>query len=287
MDHRRLDNAHLTSYCERVGLDRLPAPDLAGLGKLQAAHQQRIGFENLDIHLGRGIAIDCEAVFDKLVRRGRGGYCFEKNRLLSDVLASIGILNRPLLARVLLRQPRDGEPPPLTHVCLLAEIAGRPVIADAGFGGSATPPLPLEDGYEAPSPDHARHRLRRIGEAAALPGEWLLERAAAGGDEWQAQYAFSLHPVAPADLAMANHWTSTRADTLFTTAHIVSIALPDGHASLVDRELHVARASDPERRTIKGPTEYARTVRELFRIALSDAEAAALPLFAREPVSAP
>jgi len=289
MDAPGLDPQDLEQYCERVGLSQRPDADLAGLSAVQAAHQQGIGFENLDIRLGRAIAIEGDAVFDKLVRRGRGGYCFEKNRLLGDVLTALGIPNRPLLARPLLRQVSpDGPLPARTHQCLLARIEGRDVVADAGFGGSIMPPMLLEDGYEARAGDGALYRLRRIGEGASSPGEYLLERQGAGPEsEWQRQYALDLQPVAPADLAMANHWTATRPGVRFTSLHIVSIGLPDGHAALTDRELSITRSAATERRLIDEPEDYARTVRELFRIALTDAEAAALPLFARTPVTAP
>ena len=106
------------------------------------------------------------------VTRGRGGYCFEQNRLFADMLAQAGIATRPLLARPRLAIP-PGVTPPRTHVLLLAEIAGEAWLADAGFGGSYVPPLPLVDGASTTTPDGAAHRLRRV----ALPdGEWLLER---------------------------------------------------------------------------------------------------------------
>lgn len=294
MEPFHLANDRLGFYLDRVGLGERPPPDAAGLARIQAAHQQGIGFENLDICLGRAIAIDGETVFEKLVQRGRGGYCFEKNRLFRDVLAALGVPIRPLLARVLLEQARDALPPE-THVCLLARIEGRDWIADAGFGGSTVPPMLLEDRFEARTADGARHRLRRVGETGALPGEWLLERAAPAGAgdgrvadaEWQPQYAFGLRAVAAADLAMANHWTATRAGTRFTSLHVVSIGLPDGFASMIDRELSISRIGTSERRMIEYPEEYAQIAWDLFRIALSEADAAALPLFASDAVSAP
>src|SRR5690606_10235119 len=138
----------LRRYLARIDLAELPPATREGLAILQAAHRTAIAFENLDIMLGRGIAIDADSVFDKLVVRGRGGYCFAHNRLFSDVLSGIGIANRALLARVQLGVPPD-EAPPRTHVCLLATIEGECWLADVGFGGSNVPPLPLVDGAEA------------------------------------------------------------------------------------------------------------------------------------------
>jgi N-hydroxyarylamine O-acetyltransferase len=276
----------LTAYLKRLGLAQAPAADAAGLAAVQRAHRLAIPFENLDIPLGRGIRIDGASVFDKLVMRRRGGYCFEQNRLFADMLAALGIANRPLLARVRLGADGDAHPP-RTHVLLLAEVSGAPWIADGGFGGSYVPPLPLHDGAEAATPDGACHRLRRL--EGGLAGEWLLERAGPPAvtdgrgqphDDWQAQYSFDLGHVAPDDLEQANHWTSTRPDTRFTTLHIASLALEDGFAALTDRQLTVTRGGVTERRELADSVAWRDALREFFTIALPEDELAAMPLWA-------
>ena len=277
----------LDRYFARIGMENRPEATPEGLAVLQAAHRQAIGFENLDIPLGRGIRIDGVSVFDKLVAKERGGYCFEQNRLYADALTALGIANRPLLARVRLGNPM-GITPPRTHVLLLVELDGRQWIADAGFGGSFVPPLPLEDGAEATTADGAGHRLRKTGIAGSLVGEWLLERAgpasatdgrSAPHGDWQPQYTFDLGEVAPDDLEQGNHWTSTRPDTRFTTLRVASIALPEGFAALTDRQMTVYSGGTSETRTIADVADYARTLREVFRIALAEEDAARLGLF--------
>ena len=277
----------LDRYFARIGMENRPEATPEGLAVLQAAHRQAIGFENLDIPLGRGIRIDGVSVFDKLVAKERGGYCFEQNRLYADALTALGIANRPLLARVRLGNPM-GITPPRTHVLLLVELDGRQWIADAGFGGSFVPPLPLEDGAEATTADGAGHRLRKTGIAGSLVGEWLLERAgpasatdgrSAPHGDWQPQYTFDLGEVAPDDLEQGNHWTLTRPDTRFTTLRVASIALPEGFAALTDRQMTVYSGGTSETRTIADVADYARTLREVFRIALAEEDAARLGLF--------
>lgn len=271
----------IEKYLARIGMSSAPACDIDGLDSLQRAHTRSIAFENLDIRLGRGIRIDGESVFEKLVRRRRGGYCFEQNRLFSDVLTTLGVANRPLLARGRLNLPPESIPP-RTHVCLLATVGGEEWLLDAGFGGLYIAPMRLEDGVVTCS----GHRLRQAGEAGSPEGQWWLERAAqpvVGGGEaadWQPQYSFDTFEVAPEDLEQASHWTSTRPDTRFTTGHIASISLPDGFASLNDRQLTVYRADGKDIRQLDDPAAYADVLRNVFKLAVSDGEAAALPLFA-------
>ena len=277
----------LSAYLDRIGMAAPPAATPDGLARLLVAHREAIAFENLDVMLGRGIAIASDHVFAKLVTARRGGYCFEHNRLLADVLGALGLPNRPLLARVRLGPP--GATPPRTHVLLLVELGGEFWIADAGFGGSFLPPLPLREGAGAATGDGARHRLVRRDGSDPLGGEWLLERAgpaeATDGrgqahGAWQAQYSFDLAAVAPDDLEQANHWTATRPGTRFTTLHVVSRVLPGGFAAMTDRQLTVFRAGEgAQTREICGPADYARTLRDVFGLALGDDEVAALPLF--------
>ncbi|MXO65763.1 arylamine N-acetyltransferase family protein [Altericroceibacterium endophyticum] len=279
----------LETYCRRIGLGHVPSSDPVGITRLVEAHRQAIPFENLDILLGRGIAIGSDAVFAKFTGQRRGGYCFEQNRLLSDMLHDMSIANRPLLGRVRLGLGADDPVPVRSHVLLLADIGGREWIVDGGFGGSFLPPIPLTEGSEIPSNDGAAHRLRKQG--GGLNGEWLLERAGpvaatdgrpAPHEGWQAQYTFDLAPVAAADLEQANHWTATRPDTRFTTLQVVSIALPDGFASLTDRIFTRHSDGHSERREIGDAAEYRDVLQTLFKLDLNEQEIRSLPLFRQE-----
>ena len=64
----------LGAYLERIGHTRQAEVSVTGLDALHQAQVHTIAFENFDILLGRGISLDPEALFDKLVRRRRGGY---------------------------------------------------------------------------------------------------------------------------------------------------------------------------------------------------------------------
>ncbi|MXO92080.1 arylamine N-acetyltransferase [Erythrobacter arachoides] len=278
----------LAAYLDRIGLAAAPAPDAAGLLAVQAAHRQHIPFENIDVRLGAPIPTDPGAIADKLVGRRRGGFCFEHNRLLSDRLAAMGFANRLLLARVTFGDPPDL--PPLTHCLLLVTLAdGARMIADAGFGGTYCPPLPLVDGAEATSGDLARHRLRRIGAPGTLPGEWLLERLGPpettdgrgrSHADWEQQYAFDLAEVAPADLMMGSHFASTHPSARHVNCHVASRVLPDGFVSLLDRQFTRYRAGQPmERRAVDDVDDYRDLLAREIGIDLPRDALARLPLW--------
>ena len=266
----------LDAYLARLRLPARPTLDHHGLHALQRAHRLAIPFENLDVFLARPIAIDTASVFAKLVTAGRGGYCFEHNRLFADALAALGLAARPLLARVWLGA---AETPPLTHTLSLVTIDGEEWIADPGFGGSYSPPMPLADGAEATAPDGARFRLARD-EAHG----WMLWRdgnpattdGRGTGAGWRAQYSFTTAPVWDADLAMGSHWASTAAASRFTRTRVVSIVLPHGFASLTDREYRRAVNDAVSAAVIADPRVYRLRLSMMFGIDLDADEIAAV-----------
>lgn len=268
----------LDAYLARIDMPARPTIDAAGVVRLQRQHRLAIPFENLDVLLGRGIAIDSDAVYAKLVAARRGGYCFEHNRLFLDALAALGFDARPVLARVWLGA---AAVPPLTHVLSLVEVDGRAWIADPGFGGSYAPVMPLEVGAEADAPDGASFRLTH-----AEPHGWTLARkgpvATTDGriaeeeDGWQPQYSFTLAPVHDADLAMGNWWSSSHPASRFTRVAIASIVLPHGLATLTDRRYRRSAAGQETEGEIADPRVYRMRLGLLFGIELSAEEAGTL-----------
>lgn len=269
----------LDAYLARIALKTPPRADADGLATLQRAHRLAIPFENLDVILGRGIRIDSESVFAKLVTARRGGYCFEHNRLFLDALAAVGFAARPLLARVWLGAT---ETPALLHALSLVTIAGEDWIADAGFGGSYSPIIRLADAAEAYAPDGARFRLVRD----ATHG-WMLSRdghpattdGRGTGPGFQPQYSFTLARVWDADLAISNRWTSTAPESRFTQLRLVNMVLPSGLASLTDRLYRRRAGNDETVAELTDPRVYRMRLGMMFGIELSAEEVAALGLF--------
>ena len=279
----------LDDYLARIGLSQRPEASPEGLAELQRAHRMAIGFENFDVMLGRPIRLDLASVWAKLGSR-RGGYCFEHNALFGAMLGELGLPNRPLLARVWLGlgDPADlASAPPRTHTLRLVRVGHDTWLADAGFGGSYVPPLPLVDGACAETADGARHRLVRRAAADDPLGEWLIERLGpasatdgrtVGSEGWAAQYSFGLAQVAPLDLELGSWWASTRPDTRFTVACRASIVLADGFAALNGARLSVHAGGRSDVTELTCADQLRTTLAELFRIELSADEVARLPL---------
>ena len=227
------------------------------LSALHLAHATAIPFEDLDIHLGRGIDLAPESVFRKLVVDRRGGYCFEQNGLFLAALRAIGFDVRPLAARVLFG---PAVPRPRTHMLLLVTVGGRRFLADVGFGThNLLGALPFEVG--TPHEIHGE-RFRIV---AAEGGQLDLEVEL---DRWTTLYRFDLAEQLPIDFEMASWFTSTHPKSMFVTTRIVSRPEIGRRLVLIDDELRIRRGAAVETRAIRTVDEYREVLRDTFGIEL-------------------
>lgn len=189
---------HIQNYLSRIGLKDKPFPTLDCLHLLQDAHMRHVPFENLDVLLGRPLDLSPDALFEKVVSGGRGGYCFELNTLYGALLSEVGFDPVPMLARVWLRDPV--ETPPRTHLVNRVSIEGHYWISDVGFGGrAARVPLKIEDGYEV---DDGDGRIRIIKDTEF---GYRISRFQDGA--WSDQYTVETEAAHMADILSGNHWT--------------------------------------------------------------------------------
>ncbi len=128
----------VSAYLEWIGFGGTPAVDLETLAQLQRLHMTAVPFENLDITKGIHVTTDAASSVDKIVRDGRGGWCFEVNGAFAMLLESIGFRVTLLGAAVLL----DGPSRTIEHLTLEV-LVDEPYLVDVGFGESFIRPLAL------------------------------------------------------------------------------------------------------------------------------------------------
>ena len=100
MSEGESEHLDLPAYLRRIEYAGERKASRAVLEALHQAHVTHIPFENLDILLGRAIALDLDSLQAKLVAGRRGGYCFEQNLLFAAVLRAFGFTVTQLAARV-------------------------------------------------------------------------------------------------------------------------------------------------------------------------------------------
>jgi len=205
----------LQAYFDRIGFTGVARPDLATLRALHRGHALGISYENLDVQLARPTTPDPQAAFDKIVRRGRGGWCYEMNGVLGAALDAVGFKVTRLAGGVM-RELR-GDEAIGNHLVLLVDLDGEPWIADVGFGDGPREPYPLREGAFAC--DGYDFRLERI-----EGGWWRLHNHAGGGAP---NFDFTLDPADPALLAAKCHELQTSPASVFVMTAIAQRHTPD------------------------------------------------------------
>ena len=115
-----MDHETVVAYLDRVGVTAPAVSDVADLRTLHRAHQLTVPFENLSIHLAEPISLDEPDLIDKIVRRRRGGFCYELNGAFALLLEALGAQVSRVGARV---YGEAGLSPPLDHLALIVRPA--------------------------------------------------------------------------------------------------------------------------------------------------------------------
>jgi N-hydroxyarylamine O-acetyltransferase len=253
------DDFDLDAYFARIGYGGPASVSLETLTALHVAHVAAIPFESLDPLIGRAVKLDLDSLQAKMVRRRRGGYCFEQNHLFRGALEAIGFRVDGLAARVAWMSPPGAPLGPRLHMLLKVDIAGTAYLADVGFGAHLQDaPLRLEVGPEQPT-GVARYRLAREGELLAL------EVHQAG--DWRRPYVFDLTPQQPSDYVAPNWYASTSPDFLFTSLLVAERLTPEARYNLVDTRLTERRIDGTtSERTLENAAEFATALDEVFGI---------------------
>jgi N-hydroxyarylamine O-acetyltransferase len=253
----------LDAYLKRIGYDGERTPTIGTLRDVQLRHAESIAFENLNPLTGWPIHLDIESLQQKMVRGGRGGYCFEQNLLLKHALEAMGFRITGLAARVLWNAP-EGVIPPRSHMLLLVDLDGIRYVVDVGFGGvTLTGPLRLEVDIEQTTP-HEPFRLVRADDE-------FIEQVRIGG-HWVSLYRFNLSEQVLPDYEMANWYLSTHPASRFVTGLLAARPAPDCRYALLNNQLTVHyRHGGKDRRKITSLDDMRKTLERDFQIALPNA----------------
>lgn len=251
---------NLEAYLARIDFHSASKPEESTLSALQYAHMLSVPFENLDIHLGRKIVLDEARVFDKVVERRRGGFCYELNSLFASLLTQLGFRVTLVAAQVFQDDGTVG--PPFDHLALLVTLDHEQYLVDVGFGNSSTIPLRLSERGEQAS----GHGVYQI--CADANGYTLMKKAASSAHPIQPLYRFSTTPrqLAEFDEMCTYHQTSERSH--FTKKEICSRATPSGRITISGTQLIETTGESRQVTELPTPEDRQRALMQHFGIRL-------------------
>jgi len=248
-----LSPSDLKRYLERIQYAGPRSRTAATLRALHVAHLQNVPFENLSVRRGEPIVLEEKRLFEKVVSRRRGGFCYELNGAFAALLEALGFQVSRLAGRV---GPTGID---FDHMAVRVEL-DEPWLADVGFGDCFVEPLRLNAREPQAGGDGRRYRLE------ATAGGLLLTRE--HGAAWERQYELGLNPwPLPAFEGGCRHH-ATSPDSPFTRKTIVSRATEHGRVTLSERKLLITERGVRTETELQDDAAFTQALRGHFGIAL-------------------
>jgi len=240
------------AYLRRIGLEGEEIKtDLAGLDRLIHAQLTHVPFDDMDVWGGgKCPELGVDALFDKIVLRRRGGYCFELNSLFNALLRSLGFESYMVIVHIMSGKTEIGPP---SHCAIVCVIGGEKYFCDVGYGG-AVPDGGLHfDGEE------------RFGFAMGQQGVYRRMFS----ERYGVEMLFKDVPIDPVELVPLNYYISQNPGSTFRDQLHINLRLDNGSASIVDHEFKLRRGEERVEKYIDLP-ELPGILEEYFGIPRQD-----------------
>lgn len=272
--YETLSKEQMKAYFERLGItaacDVFPAPSLELLNQLIEAHQKKIPFEDLEVYLQRlPLSLEVQDLYEKIIERKRGGYCFELNGLFISLLRSLGFDAWSCICRVI--RGRDFIKP-VSHRGNIVKIEDKLYFCDVGFGGPMScHAVLLENGLH-----------QKIGEEEFWPvdeenGWWSLMRYKKGSqDDYDAEketgeqleLMFQSVLADPVDFIPLNLFLTNNPESLFRSTYIANLRTDSGYKNIQDMVFTVKKDGVVTRTELADEEERTAILKEHFGIVL-------------------
>jgi N-hydroxyarylamine O-acetyltransferase len=249
-------------YLDRIGYRGVLEPRVVVLRDLHKAHLETVPFENLDVLRHVPILLDPSSLFDKIVTRKRGGFCYELNGLFAVLLLRLGFHVTYLNAVGVNDQGQFLHE--FDHLALRVECQDEPGsrwLVDVGWGDSFVEPLRLDERAE----QIQGLRGYRIDHDQQVYYLWQHNY----DGSWECQYRFDLQPRAfPLDYESMCLFHQTSPDSPFPNRRLCTLALPDGRVTLTDHHLILTRHGLRSEEEVQGEDQAREILLEKFNLVL-------------------
>lgn len=246
------------AYLKRIGESKKPC-SLEALDSLILSHQKSVPFENLDQYYNKTASSSIEKLFDKIVTRNRGGYCFEQNALFVSLLQSLGYKAYSSDARVI-RGKDITAPILILHRVNLVEFEDGLYFCDVGYGG----PMPsfaikVEDGSSRTCNGETFYIKKADGPW------WIIGRITSEGLN-EDIIMFRTQKVENCDFFVLNYYASSNPLSVFTNLRLLNRRTDDGNVSITNDSFTITSGGKSESITITDDAHFLALAKEYFGI---------------------
>lgn len=220
---------------------------LEDITKLIKAHLRTFPFSSLKVLLKEEIPLNLTNIYENIVVKKRGGYCFEHNKLMYEVLKELGFSVRHCLARVI---NNTDNIPPQTHRFTLLTFEDESYLIDVGIG-FRTPSVPVKFGNE-PTISHLGIEYKIIEFEDKTFSMQLFEK----GNPFNAT-KFDLNNCYEADFEMGHFYSYKNPNAVFVNNFVVSLIQEDVIYSIVNNKYLKIYKNKAEELEIKNSEQLA------------------------------
>ncbi|PYI55747.1 arylamine N-acetyltransferase family protein [Paenibacillus flagellatus] len=258
-DNRQSPHPDVRAYLDRIGYDGPLDGSAETLARLQECHLHTVPYENFDILKRIPLSLEIPNLHDKIVRRRRGGYCFELNALFGWLLRGLGYDVTDLMARFWRDEPNP--PPKRRHQVLRVAVGDDVYLVDVGVGGIVPRrPVAMVELQEQQQGDE-RYRLERD----PFFG-WVLCEFKHG--EWSRIYSFTEEPQLPRDYLMATYWCENAPESIFVANPMAAIRTKEGRNTIAGNEFRLFKSDGVQTFVPQTDEQFREALRTHFGIVL-------------------
>ena len=220
---------NIDKYLARINYEGDLIPNLSTLRVLQKSHLLHLPFENLDIHSNTPIELNIDRIYEKLITKHRGGFCYELNGLFYELLKAIGYEVKRISGRVYTEKKGYGRE--YDHLAIIATVGKNDYLVDVGFGEFSFSPLILAL-YVQQEDERGLFMLDRYDQ------EYLRINKMENGN-WRSQYIFKNIPRAYLEFQEMCSYHQTSPQSSFTQKKTISIPTQTGRITCSGNTLKI------------------------------------------------
>jgi len=243
----------VAEYLERIHYQGSLVPCRETLVELHRCHTAHVLFENLEILKdGFKANLSRDYLFDRIVRRRRGGVCYELNTSFYLLLSALGFSVQQVCGIV---RPEVGV---LDHVATLIHLEEGDFLADVGFGNTFMPVFQI-NAVPSAQTGSATYIMKPVNDTV-----YEIIRQRPGQDDFLL-YAIHLIPRTQDDFFPQFDWASTMGHTKFSAYPIVGRFTAEREMLLRSKLFTIQENGvEVENIPITCPEDSARILREYF-----------------------
>lgn len=252
-----LDFQNTNSYLARIKTQRPQKLNLPYLNRLHRNHMLNIPFENLDIAMKNQIRLDVNSLFQKVIIKRRGGFCYELNGLFYQLLISLGFDARLIAARVYGTNEELG--PEFDHMAILVHLDNKDILVDVGFGDSFLSPKMIQPGLVQIDYNQYYKIEKTIDE------EYTLS-VSDDSINYKKKYLFSKELKQFIEFVDMCNYHQTNPKSKFTKRRVITKPKSDGRITLTNQKLSVTKLGIKEEQEIINHDDFCVKLQQHFDI---------------------